>query len=113
MQDIAIATGATYVAEEVGITLDSVTLVDIMLRTVLLNVSSVARKYETLSRMEAIEACIIQTGLEAENADTDFGKEKVNECIAALEGGIARVKVTSVATGTEFKDIRSYIIRMQ
>ncbi len=43
LQDIVITNGATYVTEEVDITLDSMTFVD-MLRTVLLNVSSVPRK---------------------------------------------------------------------
>jgi chaperonin GroEL len=103
LQDIAIATGATYVAEEVGITLDSVTLD--MLGTAERIV--VAKESTTIvtdgKQEEAIQARIAQIRREAENADTDFDKEKATERIAALGGGIARIKV-GAATETELKD---------
>mmetsp|Transcript_16979 Transcript_16979/g.20736 ORF Transcript_16979/g.20736 Transcript_16979/m.20736 type:complete len:588 (+) Transcript_16979:143-1906(+) len=103
LQDIAIATGATYVAEEVGITLDSVTLD--MLGTAERVV--VAKEQTTIVtdglQAEAIDARIKQIRREAENADTDFDREKATERIAALGGGIARIKV-GAATETELKD---------
>ena len=103
LQDIAIATGATYVAEEVGITLDSVTLD--MLGTAERIV--VAKELTTIvtdgKQEEAIEARMSQIRREAEAADTDFDKEKATERIAALGGGIARIKV-GAATETELKD---------
>jgi len=103
LQDIAIATGATYVAEEVGITLDSVTLD--MLGTAERVV--VAKEQTTIvtdgKQQEAIEARISQIRKEAENADTDFDKDKATERVAALGGGIARIKV-GAATETELKD---------
>jgi len=103
LQDIAIATGATYVAEEVGITLDSVTLD--MLGTAERIV--VAKELTTIvtdgKQEEAIEARMAQIRREAEAADTDFDKEKATERIAALGGGIARIKV-GAATETELKD---------
>ncbi len=103
LQDIAIATGATYIAEEVGITLDSVTLD--MLGTC---ERVVAAKEQTTivtdgKQAEAIEARIKQIRVGAENADTDFDREKATERIAALGGGIARIKV-GAATETELKD---------
>ena len=103
LQDIAIATGSTYVAEEVGITLDSVTLD--MLGTAERIV--VAKEMSTIvtdgKQEEAIEARIAQIRKEADNAETDFDKEKATERIAALGGGIARIKV-GAATETELKD---------
>lgn len=103
LQDIAIATGATYVAEEVGITLDSVTLD--MLGTAERIVC--AKESSTIvtdgKQEEAIAARIAQIRREAENADTDFDREKATERIAALGGGIARIKV-GAATETELKD---------
>ena len=103
LQDIAIATGATYVAEEVGITLDSVT-------TDMLGTAErivVAKELTTIvtdgTQQEAIEARIAQIRREAENADTDFDREKATERVAALGGGIARIKV-GAATETELKD---------
>jgi chaperonin GroEL len=103
LQDIAIATGATYVAEEVGITLDSVTLD--MLGTAERIVC--AKELTTIvtdgKQEEAIEARIKQIRREAENAETDFDRDKATERIAALGGGIARIKV-GAATETELKD---------
>lgn len=103
LQDIAIATGATYVAEEVGITLDSVTLD--MLGTADRVVC--AKELTTIvidgKQEDAIEARIAQIRREAEAADTDFDREKATERIAALGGGIARIKV-GAATETELKD---------
>uniref|UniRef100_A0A6V2A4W8 Uncharacterized protein n=1 Tax=Ditylum brightwellii TaxID=49249 RepID=A0A6V2A4W8_9STRA len=103
LQDIAIATGATYVAEEVGITLDSVTLD--MLGTA--DRVVVAKELTTIvtdgKQAEAIEARIAQIRKEAENADTDFDRDKAVERVASLGGGIARIKV-GAATETELKD---------
>lgn len=103
LQDIAIATGATYVAEEVGITLDSVTME--MLGTAERIV--VAKELTTIvtdgKQQDAIEARIAQIRREADNADNEFDKEKAKERVAALGGGIARIKV-GAATETELKD---------
>jgi len=103
LQDIAIATGATYIAEEVGITLDSVTMD--MLGTAERVV--VAKEMTTIvtdgKQADAIEARIKQIRVAAETADTDFDREKATERIAALGGGIARIKV-GAATETELKD---------
>jgi len=103
LQDIAIATGSTYVAEEVGITLDSVTTD--MLGTCERCV--VAKELTTIvtdgKQSDAVTARIAQIRREEENADTDFDRDKAQERIAALGGGIARIKV-GAATETELKD---------
>jgi len=103
LQDIAIATGATYVAEEVGITLDSVTAD--MLGTC--DRCVVAKEVTTIvtdgKQEEAVQARIAQIKREGEEADTDFDREKSTERVAALAGGIARIKV-GAATETELKD---------
>jgi chaperonin GroEL len=102
-QDIAIATGASFVAEELGITLDSVTLD--MLGTA--DRVVVAKETTTIvtdgKHQEDIDARISQLRRESDNADTDFDKDKFTERIASLGGGIARIKV-GAATETELKD---------
>jgi chaperonin GroEL len=102
-QDIAIATGSSFVAEELGITLDSVTMD--MLGTA--DRVVVAKEQTTIvtdgKQQEAIDARIAQLRREAENAETDFDAEKCRERIASLGGGIARIKV-GAATETELKD---------
>merc|ERR1712071_250559 len=103
LQDIAIATGSTFVAEEVGITLDSVTMD--MLGTAERIV--VAKEMTTIvtdgNQQDAIDARIQQIRREAESVDNEFDKEKARERVAALGGGIARIKV-GAATETELKD---------
>ena len=102
-QDIAIATGASFVAEELGITLDSVTVE--MLGTA--DRIVIAKEQTTIvtdgKQQEAIDARIAQLRREAEMAETDFDKDKCTERIASLGGGIARIKV-GAATETELKD---------
>ena len=102
-QDIAIATGASFVAEELGITLDSVTLD--MLGTA--DRIVVAKETTTIvtdgKHQEDIDARISQLRRESDNADTDFDRDKFTERIASLGGGIARIKV-GAATETELKD---------
>ena len=102
-QDIAIATGASFVAEELGITLDSVTLD--MLGTA--DRIVVAKEQTTVvtdgKQQEAIDARIAQLRREQDSAETDYDAEKCRERIASLGGGIARIKV-GAATETELKD---------
>jgi chaperonin GroEL len=102
-QDIAIATGSSFVAEELGVTLDSVTMD--MLGTA--DRIVVGKEQTTIvtdgKQQEAIDARIAQLRRESELAETDFDAEKCRERIASLGGGIARIKV-GAATETELKD---------
>jgi chaperonin GroEL len=103
LQDIAIATGATYVADEVGISLESVT-VDMLGRADRVVVGKDATTIVTDStNKDAIVKRIAQIRAEADSTDNKFDKEKASERVAALGGGIARIKV-GAATETELKD---------
>jgi chaperonin GroEL len=103
LQDISIATGATYIAEEVGLSLDQAT-VD-MLGTAERIISG--KEQTTIvtdgKQTEAISQRITAIRREAENTDNQFDKEKAEERVAALGGGVARIKV-GAATETELKD---------
>jgi chaperonin GroEL len=102
-QDIAIATGASFVAEELGITLDSVTL-DMLGTADRIVVAKESTTIVTDGKQQTeIDSRIAQLYREADNADTDFDKDKFTERIASLGGGIARIKV-GAATETELKD---------
>lgn len=103
LQDIAIATGATYVADEVGISMESVTL-DMLGRADRIVVGKDTTTIITdSSTKEALIKRIAQIRAEAEATDNKFDKEKAQERVAALGGGIARIKV-GAATETELKD---------
>lgn len=103
LQDIAIATGATFVADEVGISLESVTL-DMLGKA---DRTVVGKDTTTIitgdDNKEALTKRIAQIRAEAEGTDNKFDKEKSLERVAALGGGIARIKV-GAATETELKD---------
>lgn len=102
-QDIAIATGASFVAEELGITLDSVTL-DMLGTADRIVVAKEVTTIVTDGKQQAeIDSRIVQLRRQADEADTDFDKDKCLERIASLGGGIARIKV-GAATETELKD---------
>lgn len=103
LQDIAIATGATYVADEVGISLESVTL-DMLGKADRVVVGKDASTIVTESgNSDAIAKRIAQIKAEGEATDNKFDQEKCSERVAALGGGIARIKV-GAATETELKD---------
>jgi chaperonin GroEL (HSP60 family) len=103
LQDIAIATGATYVADEVGISLESVTA-DMLGKCDRLVVGKDSTTIVTgEENTEALKKRIAQIRAEAAATDNKFDKEKAEERVAALGGGIARIKV-GAATETELKD---------
>jgi chaperonin GroEL len=103
LQDMAIATGATYVADEVGISLESVTL-DMLGRADRIVVGKDSTTIITdSSNKDALVKRIAQIRAEADLSDNKFDKEKATERVAALGGGIARIKV-GAATETELKD---------
>mmetsp|Transcript_26886 Transcript_26886/g.84273 ORF Transcript_26886/g.84273 Transcript_26886/m.84273 type:complete len:557 (-) Transcript_26886:1653-3323(-) len=103
LQDIAIATGATYVAEEVGISLESVTLENLGTCERIVSNKEQTTIVVDGTHQEAIDARIAAIRTEAEQTDSVFDKEKADERIASLGGGIARIKV-GAATETELKD---------
>lgn len=103
LQDMAIATGATYVADEVGISLESVTM-DMLGKADRIVVGKDQTTIVTdASNKDSIAKRIAQIRAEAEATDNKFDKEKASERVAALGGGIARIKV-GAATETELKD---------
>ena len=103
LQDMAIATGATYVADEVGISLESVTM-DMLGRADRIVVGKDQTTIVTdAANKDSIAKRIAQIRAEADATDNKFDKEKATERVAALGGGIARIKV-GAATETELKD---------
>lgn len=103
LQDIAVATGATYVADEVGISLESVTM-DMLGAADRVVVGKDSTTLITNSdNTDALKKRISQIRAEIDATENKFDKEKNLERIAALGGGIARIKV-GAATETELKD---------
>jgi len=103
LEDIAILTGATYIAEEVGLTVDKVTMDQLGTATRVVVAKEACTIIATDENQEAVNKRIEQIRKNTENTDSDFDREKGEERIARLGGGIARIKV-GAATETELKD---------
>jgi chaperonin GroEL len=103
LEDIAILTGAEVITEEMGLKLENTQLSQLgRARRVV-----VAKDNTTIvdgsGDAEAIKGRINQIKAEVENTDSDFDREKLQERLAKLSGGVAVVKV-GAATETEMKE---------
>lgn len=103
MQDIAILTGGTFLSEELGVKLENVTLD--MLGTAR---KVVVGKEETTiieggGSKEAVMGRIDQIKAELEKTESSYDREKLQERLAKLAGGVAQIKV-GAATETELKE---------
>ena len=103
LQDIAVLTGGKVISEEVGRKLDSVTVEDLGRARRMIadkdNTTIVEGKGET----KEIEARIKQIRSEIDISTSDYDKEKLQERLAKLAGGVAVIKVGG-ATETELKE---------
>jgi len=103
LEDIAILTGATFITEQLGLDLESMT--DEMLGTAAR--VSVAKDRTTMIATGEHTGEVAERGrslkAEAEQTDSEFDKEKAAERVAKLGGAIGRIKV-GAATETELKD---------
>jgi len=103
LQDMAILTGGQVISEEVGLKLDSATL-DLLgeARKVVVSKDETTIIEGSGSR-EDVEGRIAQIKAEIENTDSDYDREKLQERLAKLSGGVAILKV-GAATEVELKE---------
>jgi chaperonin GroEL len=103
LEDIAIVTGGQPVMEELGLKLENVTL-DMLGRAKTVKITKdTTTIIDGAGDEDAIKARINQIKVEIENSDSDFDKEKLQERLAKLSGGVAVIKV-GAATETELKE---------
>jgi chaperonin GroEL len=103
LQDIAILTGATVISEEVGLKLEGVT-VDMLGRARKVVVTKDdTTVVEGSGTKSDVEGRIKQIRREIENSDSDWDREKLQERLAKLAGGVAVIKV-GAATEVELKE---------
>ncbi len=103
LQDIAILTGGTVISEEVGLKLDGVAL-DMLGRARRVIVSKDNTTIvDGAGEASAVEARIKQIEREIDNTDSDWDREKLQERLAKLAGGVAVIKV-GAATEVELKE---------
>ncbi|HTJ73789.1 MAG TPA: chaperonin GroEL [Acidimicrobiales bacterium] len=103
MQDLAILTGATLLSTEVGAKLENVTLDQLgRARKVTVNKDDTTI-VEGAGDQKEVENRIAQIKREIENSDSDWDREKLQERLAKLAGGVAVIKV-GAATEVELKE---------
>ncbi|HXH87455.1 MAG TPA: chaperonin GroEL [Gaiellaceae bacterium] len=103
LEDIAILTGAEVITEEMGLKLENTKLTQLgKARRVVIDKDSTTI-IDGAGDAEAIKGRIKQLKGEVENTDSDFDREKLQERLAKLAGGVAVVKV-GAATETEMKE---------
>ena len=103
LQDIAILTGGTVISEEVGLKLDNIAL-DMLGRARRVIVSKDNTTIvDGAGDSAAVQARIKQIEREIENTDSDWDREKLQERLAKLAGGVAVIKV-GAATEVELKE---------
>lgn len=103
LEDIAILTGGQVIAEEVGLTLENVTLEQLgQAKRIEVNKENTTI-IDGAGQADAIEARVKQVRVQMEEATSDYDKEKLQERIAKLAGGVAVIKV-GAATEVEMKD---------
>ena len=103
LQDMAVLTGGQVIAEEVGLKLESVTL-DLLGRARRIEVTKDETKIVGGHGAKAdVEGRVAQIRREIEDTDSDWDREKLQERLAKLAGGVAVVKV-GAATEVELKE---------
>jgi chaperonin GroEL len=108
LQDIAILTGATVISEEIGLKLEGASVDDLgRARKVVIDKDGTTI-IEGAGDADAIEGRKSQIMAEIEKTDSDWDREKLQERLAKLTGGVAVVKV-GAATETELKEIKHRI----
>lgn len=101
--DIAALTGATVISEETGRKLESATLDDLGTAEKVVSTKDDTTLVGGKGDAKAIQGRIEQIRVEIDNSTSDYDKEKLNERLAKLSGGVAVIRV-GAATETELKE---------
>jgi chaperonin GroEL len=103
LEDIAILTGGEVITEEMGLKLENTQLSQLGRARRVVVAKDTTTIVDGGGDAEAIKGRINQIKNEIENTDSDFDREKLQERLAKLAGGVAVVKV-GAATETELKE---------
>ncbi|MFT6703437.1 MAG: chaperonin GroEL [Pseudomonadales bacterium] len=108
LQDIATLTGGTVISEEIGLELEKVTLEDLgTAKRVVVNKDNTII-VDGAGDDEAIKGRISQLRAQIEESTSDYDKEKLQERLAKLAGGVAVIKV-GAATEVEMKEKKARV----
>jgi len=108
LRDLATLTGATVVSEEVGKKLDQATLDDLGRARRIVATKDDTTIIEGRGKSDDIQARVKQIKVQIEETTSDYDKEKLQERLAKLSGGVAVIKV-GAATEIELKEKKARV----
>lgn len=108
LQDIAVLTGGQVISEEVGLSLEKTTLDDLGEAKKVQITKENTTIIDGAGRAEDIKGRVDQINAEIEESSSDYDKEKLQERVAKLSGGVAVIKV-GAATEVEMKEKKARV----
>ncbi|MCF7899928.1 chaperonin GroEL [Candidatus Babeliales bacterium] len=108
LKDIAALTGGQVIEEECGLKVESVSLDDLGVAKKVIITKDSTTIIDGAGTEEIIKGRVAQIRMQIENSSSDYDKEKLQERVAKLAGGVAVIKV-GAATETEMKEKKDRI----
>jgi chaperonin GroEL len=108
LQDIAVLTGGTVISEEIGLELEKVQLEDLGTAKRVVITKDNTTLVDGAGEQSAIEGRCNQIRAQVEDSSSDYDKEKLQERLAKLGGGVAVIKV-GAATEMEMKEKKARV----
>ena len=108
LEDIAMLTGGTLITEDIGLKLEGATIADLGRARRIVSSKDDTTIIEGHGTDEAIQARIKQIKAQVDDATSDFDREKLQERLAKLAGGVAVIKV-GAATEVELKEKKARV----
>jgi chaperonin GroEL len=108
LEDIAILTGGRAITEDLGIKLESITIEDLGTAKKVTIDKDTTTIVEGAGAKDAIQARVKQLRTQTEDTTSDYDREKLQERLAKLVGGVAVIKV-GAATETEMKEKKARV----
>ncbi|NCO04655.1 MAG: chaperonin GroEL [Candidatus Magasanikbacteria bacterium] len=108
LEDIAVLTGGKVITEDIGLKLENTEIADLGQARKIVATKEHTTIVEGKGNQEEISKRVAQIRMLIEQSDSEFDKEKLQERLAKLAGGVAVIKV-GAATETEMKEIKHRI----
>ena len=108
LEDIAILTGGRFISEDLGVKLENVTLDDLGMAKKVIIDKDTTTIVEGAGSKEAIEGRVKQIRTQIEETTSDYDREKLQERLAKLVGGVAVIRV-GAASETEMKEKKARV----
>ncbi len=108
LEDIATLTGGKLISEDLGLKLESVTARDLGVAKKVVITKDTTTIIEGQGEADAIQGRIMQIRMQIDNCSSDYDREKLQERLAKMAGGVAVIRVGAV-TETEMKEKKDRI----